>query len=81
MKSGIFINSQSPSKAAILCRNRRSIQPKPQQQMELLILILIGFVIAILVLPFVALAKTNNAKRVVDDLLARVSSLEKETRS
>ena len=54
---------------------------KPQQQMELLILILIGFVIAILVLPFVALAKTNNAKRVVDDLLARVSSLEKETRS
>ena len=81
MKSGIFINSQSPSKAAILRRNRSEYPAKPQQQMELLILILIGFVIVILVLPFVALAKTNNAKRVVDDLVARVSSLENETRS
>jgi uncharacterized membrane protein len=49
--------------------------------MELLILILIGFVIAILVLPFVALAKTNNAKRVVDDLVGRLSTLENEMRS
>ena len=81
MKSGIFINSQSPHKAAIFCRNRRSIQPTPPQQMELLILILIGFVIAILVLPFVALAKANNAKRVVDDVVTRLSSLENEMRS
>ena len=80
MKSGIFINSQSPHKAAIFCRNRRSIQPPLPQQMELLILILIGFVIAILVLPFVALAKANNAKRVVDDLVTRLSSLENEMR-
>src|SRR6266481_4581479 len=81
MKSGIFINSQSPHKAAIFCGNRRSIQPNPQQQMELLILILIGFVIAILVLPFVALAKANIAKRVVDDVVTRLSSLENEMRS
>ena len=81
MKSGIFINSQSPRKAAIFFRNRRSIQPNPQQHMELLILILIGFVIAILVLPFVALAKANNVKRVVDDLVTRISSLENEMRS
>ncbi len=81
MKSGIFINSQSLRKAAIFFRNRRSIQPNPQQHMELLILILIGFVIAILVLPFVALAKANNVKRVVDDLVTRISSLENEMRS
>jgi predicted membrane protein DUF2339 len=49
--------------------------------MELLILLLIGLVIAIIVLPFVALAKANNAKRSVDDLVTRVSSLESEMRS
>ena len=49
--------------------------------MEFLILLLIGFVIAILVLPFIALAKANSAKRSVDDLVTRLSSLETEMRS
>jgi hypothetical protein len=46
--------------------------------MELLILLLIGFLIAIFVLPFVALSKANSAKRRIDDLAARFSSLENE---
>src|SRR5205809_1584385 len=48
--------------------------------MELLILFVIGLLIAICVLPFVALAKANTAKRALDDLAARLSSLEKEVR-
>src|SRR5882724_317469 len=48
--------------------------------MELLILFSIGLLIAICVLPFVALAKANTAKRALDDLAARLSSLEKEVR-
>src|SRR5213596_1152449 len=48
--------------------------------MELLILFSIGLLIAICVLPFVALAKANTAKRALDDLDARLSSLEKEVR-
>src|SRR5438552_9894751 len=48
--------------------------------MELLILLTIGLLIAICVLPFVALAKANTAKRALDDLSARLSSLEKEVR-
>ncbi len=46
--------------------------------MELLILLLIGLLIAILVLPFVALSKANAAKRGVDDLVNRLSSLENQ---
>src|SRR5437870_1455297 len=49
--------------------------------MEFLIVLLIGLVIAILVLPFVALAKANRAKRGVDDLVRRLSSLENELRN
>ena len=49
--------------------------------MEFLILLLIGFVIAIVVLPFIALAKANSAKRSVDNLAMRLSSLETEMRS
>ena len=49
--------------------------------MELLGFLVIGLVIAILVLPFVALAKANRAKRVVQDLARRVASLENELRS
>jgi hypothetical protein len=49
--------------------------------MEFLVLLLIGLLIAILVLPFVALAKANSAKRGVDNLATRLSSLEKEVRS
>ena len=49
--------------------------------MELLILILIGFVVAILILPFVALAKANSAKCGVDDLVRRLSTLENELRN
>ena len=49
--------------------------------MELLGFLVIGFVIAILVLPFVALAKSNRAKRTVDDLVRRLSSLENELRN
>jgi uncharacterized membrane protein len=49
--------------------------------MELLILFITGLLIAILVLPFVALARANAAKRGLEDLAARLSSLEKEVRS
>ena len=54
---------------------------KPQQPMELLGFLVIGLVIAILVLPFVALAKANRAKRGVNDLVKRLSSLENELRN
>jgi len=49
--------------------------------MEFLILLLVGFVIAIVVLPFIALAKANSAKRSVDSLAMRLSSLETEMRN
>ena len=49
--------------------------------MEFLGFLVIGFLIAILVLPFVALAKANRAKRGVDDLAKRLSSLENELRN
>src|SRR5947208_16385972 len=54
---------------------------KPHKKMELLILLLIGLLIAIFVLPFVAVAKANSAMRGVDDLAARLSSLEHQVRS
>src|ERR1043166_187421 len=59
----------------------RSDPAKPQKPMEFLGVLVIGFVIAILVLPFVALAKANRARRVVDDLGRRLSSLENELRN
>src|SRR5436190_11814464 len=59
----------------------RSDPAKPQQPMEFLILLLIGLLIAIFVLPFVALAKAKRAKRSVDDLARRLSSLENELRN
>src|SRR5437016_891661 len=49
--------------------------------MELLILLLLGFLILIVVLPFFAIAKANAAKRTVDDLLSRLSSVEKDLRA
>ena len=49
--------------------------------MELLALFIIGLLIAIIVLPFVALGKANSAKRDVDDLVTRLSSLENEVRN
>jgi uncharacterized membrane protein len=49
--------------------------------MELLVLLIIGLSIAIVVLPFVALAKANSAKRSIDNLATRLSSLENEVRS
>ena len=48
--------------------------------MEFLGFLIIGLVIAILVLPFIAMAKANRAKRVVQDLARRVASLENELR-
>src|SRR5512132_1738891 len=60
---------------------RRSNPAKPQQPMEFLGFLIIGFLIAILVLPFVALAKANRAKRAVADLARRLSSLENELRN
>jgi hypothetical protein len=48
--------------------------------MELLILLLIGLLILIVVLPFVAIAKANVAKRDIDALLARLSLVEKDVR-
>src|SRR4029079_15379967 len=59
----------------------RSNPAKPQQPMELLGFLIIGLAIAILVLPFVALAKANRAKRGVADLVKRVTSLENELRN
>jgi hypothetical protein len=53
----------------------------PSKQMELLLLFTIALLIAILVLPFVALAKANRAQRGLDDLAARLSSLENEARN
>src|SRR5260370_20808063 len=50
-------------------------------QMEILIPFIIGLLIAIVVVPFVALAKANSGKRSIDDLATRLSSLEKEVRS
>src|SRR5215475_10809412 len=49
--------------------------------MEFLGFLIIGLVIAIIVLPFVALAKASRAKRGVDDLVKRLSSLENELRN
>jgi uncharacterized membrane protein len=49
--------------------------------MEFLGFLVIGFAIAILVLPFVALAKANRLKRGVADLVRRVTSLENELRN
>jgi uncharacterized membrane protein len=48
--------------------------------MEPLILFVVGLLIAIIVLPFVALAKANSAKRDLDDLTTRLSSLENDVR-
>src|SRR5215211_3180886 len=59
----------------------RSNPAKHQQPMEFLGFLIIGFAIAILVLPFVALAKANKAKRGVADLARRLSSLENELRT
>src|SRR5580765_4917324 len=59
----------------------RSNPAKPQQPMEFLGFLIIGFCIAVLVLPFVALAKANRAKRGVADLARRLSSLENELRN
>src|SRR5438046_8854764 len=49
--------------------------------MEPLILLLIAFLILIVVLPFVAIAKANAAKRTVDDLLAQLSTVEHDLRT
>jgi hypothetical protein len=49
--------------------------------MELLVLLIIGLLIAIIVLPFVALAKVNNARRIVDGLATRLASLEDQVHS
>jgi len=49
--------------------------------MEFLGFLIIALVIAILVLPFIALAKASRAKRSVDDLARRLSSLENELRN
>src|SRR6188474_112277 len=49
--------------------------------MEFLGFLVIGLILAILVLPFVALVKANKAKRVVDDLAKRLSSVENELRN
>src|ERR1041385_4169766 len=59
----------------------RSDPAKPQQPMEFLGFVIIGLLIVVLILPFVALAKANRAKRGVDDLVKRLSSLENELRN
>src|SRR4029077_11299583 len=59
----------------------RSDPAKPHQPMEFLGFLVIGFLIATLVLPFVALAKANRAKRGVADLTKRLSFVENELRN
>ncbi len=49
--------------------------------MEFLGFLIIGLVIAVLVVPFVALVKASRAKRGIDDLVKRLSSLENELRN
>jgi uncharacterized membrane protein len=49
--------------------------------MEFLIFLLTGLLIAICVVPFVALRKANSAKHSADDLRRRLSSLENEMRT
>jgi hypothetical protein len=49
--------------------------------MELLILLSFGLLASVIVLPFVALAKANAAKRNIDDLTTRLSSVENEVRA
>src|SRR5215471_6547310 len=49
--------------------------------MELLILLVIGLLILIFVLPFVAIAKANAAKRDLANLTARLASVENELRN
>src|SRR4029450_12236322 len=49
--------------------------------MELLVLFIIGLLITIVVLPFIALTKVNSAKRIIDGLATRLSSLENEVHS
>src|ERR1044071_3909 len=49
--------------------------------MEILILLLFGLLVSVVMLPFVAMAKANATKRAIDDLAARVSSLENEMRA
>lgn len=49
--------------------------------MELLVLFIACLLIAILVLPFIALAKANSVKRGIDALATRMSSLENEVHS
>src|SRR5205807_9713345 len=51
------------------------------KKMELLVLLLIGFLILVVVLPFVAMSKASAAKRGVDDLLARLLSVENDLRT
>jgi uncharacterized membrane protein len=53
----------------------------PSKHMELFILFIVALLIAILVLPFIALAKANSAKRSIDGLATRLSSLEDEVHS
>src|SRR6266480_1182295 len=53
------------------------IRPNLTNKMELLIVFLIGLLITI----FVALTKANAAKRSIEDLLARLSSVEEDLRN
>jgi uncharacterized membrane protein len=63
-----------------LSQGRRS-PAEPQQPMEFLGFLVIGLVIAILILPFVALTKASRTKRRVEDLTRRLSSVENELRN
>src|SRR5215475_2955828 len=49
--------------------------------MELLVLFVIGLLIAIVVLPFIALAKAKSAMTIIDGLATRLSSLEDQVHS
>src|SRR5207253_316788 len=67
-------------KVVILC-SKAEYSVKTNKQMELLVLLVVGLSIAIAILPFVALVKANSAKRSIDGLGTRLSSLEDEVHS
>src|SRR5438067_2456925 len=46
--------------------------------MALLVLLLLGFLVTIIVMPFVAMAKAGSAQRLAEDLKQRMDALERE---
>ena len=76
-----FYQLTAGAQSSYLLSQWRGLCAKPNKHMELLILCVIGLLIAIFVLPFVAIAKANSVTRSLNDLLNRLSSLENDLRN